>query len=144
MAPGGLISVFLIGLLSGVHCAAMCGGIVSALTMQLPRQNTVPGQSPGRGGAELAPSGNGSSGRRALGSQLILHLGYNLGRITSYAIAGALVGAVGGLGLMLNGALPIQMLLYVLANMMLIALGLYLFGVTTVLLPVERLGHRLW
>jgi uncharacterized protein len=120
VAISGLLSVFIIGLLGGVHCISMCGGIVSALSMQPPTQIQL---------------------RRPA---LLLHLGYNLGRISSYVIAGALVGAVGSLGLMLNHLLPVQMTLYVFANLMLIALGLYLFGVTTPLLPLERIGQRLW
>jgi sulfite exporter TauE/SafE len=74
----------------------------------------------------------------------LLHLGYNFGRIASYSIAGALVGAVGGLGLMLNDLLPVQIALYVFANLMLIALGLYLVGIPALLLPVERMGQHLW
>ncbi len=112
MPDSGFLTVFLVGLLGGVHCAGMCGGIVSALTLQgggqaivLPRQ--VP---PWR-----------------------LHLAYNLGRITSYAIAGAAMGAIGSLSLLLNGVLPVQMALYVSANLMMIALGLYLTGLTQTL-----------
>jgi sulfite exporter TauE/SafE len=116
VALSGLLSVFLIGLLGGVHCVSMCGGVVSALSMQLPSR-----QSP-----------------------LLLHLGYNFGRIASYSIAGALVGAVGGLGLMLNDLLPVQIALYVFANLMLVALGLYLVGIPALLLPVERMGQHLW
>lgn len=107
-------AVFLTGLLGGVHCAGMCGGIVAAL------------------------SNHSGSGR------LPLHLAYNLARVTSYAIAGALAGLVGSLGLLLDGVLPVQLALYVLANAMLIALGLYLTGVSQVATAMERLGMGLW
>ena len=53
-----------------------------------------------------------------------LHLAYNLGRISSYAVAGALMGAIGSLGLLLNNWLPVQMSLYDGANLMMVALGL--------------------
>lgn len=120
MPDTGFIAVFLIGLLGGVHCVGMCGGIVSALSAQpVVRQA-------------------GSS------SAFPLHLAYNLGRISSYAIAGAIMGAVGSLGLLFNNLLPIQMALYVAANLMLIALGLYLCGVTQSLAFTERLGQNLW
>ena len=76
----------------------MCGGIVGALTVNM----------------------------RAGRPQWPLHLAYNLGRISSYALAGALLGAVGSAGLLLNDVLPVQLALYVLANLMLVALGLYL------------------
>lgn len=116
MPDSGFAAVFLIGLLGGVHCAGMCGGIVSALTVQLP-------------GARPAWP---------------LHLAYNLGRITSYAIAGALMGSLGSLGLLLNNVLPVQMTLYVGANLMMVALGLYLVGVTRTLTFTERAGQALW
>lgn len=120
MPDSGFLAVFLIGLLGGVHCAGMCGGIVSALSLQ------VPGKS-GTGGAAWT-----------------IHLAYNLGRIGSYALAGALMGALGSLGLLLNNALPVQLTLYVAANLMMIALGLYLTGLTGVLAFTERAGQWLW
>ncbi|HEY6897899.1 MAG TPA: sulfite exporter TauE/SafE family protein, partial [Rhodocyclaceae bacterium] len=116
MPDSGFLAVFLIGLLGGTHCVGMCGGIVSALVMPMP------GQAP----------------------PLQLHLAYNLGRIGSYAIAGALMGAISSMGLLLNGFLPVQMGLYVAANLMLVALGLYLLGVTRGLAVVERVGAGLW
>ncbi|HEY7758248.1 MAG TPA: sulfite exporter TauE/SafE family protein [Burkholderiales bacterium] len=107
-------AVFLTGLLGGVHCAGMCGGIVAALAGQ------------------------------AGGKRLSLHLAYNGGRVLSYALAGALAGAAGSLGLLLDGLLPVQLALYVLANAMLIGLGLYLAGVSSVVAWIERLGMALW
>lgn len=118
MPDTGFIAVFLIGLLGGTHCVAMCGGIVSALTMSVPGQARSPEWS--------------------------LHLAYNFGRIASYTAAGALMGTLGSLGLLLNNLLPMQMALYVAANIMLIALGLYLTGVTQALAFVERIGQRWW
>jgi sulfite exporter TauE/SafE len=120
MPDSGFFAVFLIGLLGGVHCAGMCGGIVSALTMQIPGQGM------------------------AVSQNWLIHLTYNLGRITSYALAGAIMGALGSLGLLLNNALPVQMTLYVAANLMMIALGLYLTGATGALAFTERAGRWLW
>lgn len=116
MPDTGFLAVFLIGLLGGTHCVGMCGGIVSALTVQLPGQRPA----------------------------WPLHLAYNLGRISGYTMAGAAMGALGSIGLMLNGLLPVQMALYVGANLMLVALGLYLVGFTKGLAPVERGGQWLW
>jgi sulfite exporter TauE/SafE len=116
MPDSGYIAVFLVGLLGGTHCIGMCGGIVGALTVQTP------------GGTRQWP----------------LHLAYNLGRISSYTLAGAVLGAVGGAGLLLNDMLPVQMALYVLANLMLVALGLYLTGLTQTLAFTERAGQKLW
>jgi sulfite exporter TauE/SafE len=105
-----------VGLLGGVHCAGMCGGLVGAFSMNLPpRARTVR-----------------------------LHLAYNGGRITSYAIAGLVAGAIGEAGLLLNNVLPVQLALYVAANLMLVALGLYLAGVSRLLSSIESVGARLW
>ncbi|MGC3963720.1 MAG: sulfite exporter TauE/SafE family protein [Rhodocyclaceae bacterium] len=117
MLETGYIAVFLIGLLGGAHCIGMCGGVVGALTVGAPGHGT---------------------------RKWPLHLAYNLGRVTSYAAIGAAVGAIGSATLLFNRWLPVQMTLYVLANLMLVGLGLYLTGVTRVLAPIERAGHRLW
>lgn len=113
MPDSGYLALFLVGLLGGTHCVAMCGGIVGALSMGGP-------------------------------ARWSLHLAYNGGRILSYGTAGAIVGAVGGAGLLLDGVLPVRLMLYLLANLMLVALGLYLIGVTRALAVTERLGQRLW
>ncbi|HEX6829601.1 MAG TPA: sulfite exporter TauE/SafE family protein [Burkholderiales bacterium] len=107
------VSVFLVGLLGGVHCLGMCGGIVGALSLQRPQA------------------------RPAIG----LHLTYNLGRILSYSAAGALAGA---LGLAAGGAAAVRIGLYVLANLMLLALGFYLAGLWQGIAILERGGARLW
>ena len=122
MPETGYLAVFLIGLLGGVHCVGMCGSIVGALTVQV----RLPGQ-PGPARREWP-----------------LHLAYNLGRITSYTAAGAAMGAIGTVGMLFNDILPVQLALYVAANLMLVALGLYLTGFTRALSGVERLGQRLW
>ena len=78
------------------------------------------------------------------GSRPLLHLAYNFGRIVSYGAAGSIVGALGGAGLALSGQLPLRIALFVAANLMLVALGLYLMGVTRALAFTERFGQRLW
>lgn len=77
-------------------------------------------------------------------SRFSLHLAYNGGRIVSYVLAGALAGALGGLSLALADQLPMRIALYVLANTMLVALGLYLIGLTRALVFTERFGQHLW
>ncbi len=71
-------------------------------------------------------------------------LAYNAGRILSYAAAGAIAGALGAASLGLEGQMPIRLILYFLANLMLVALGLYLLGVTRALAFTERAGQSLW
>lgn len=120
MPETGFLAVFLVGLLGGVHCAGMCGGIVSALSLNMP------------------------AAAAARHPVWLIHLSYNLGRISTYTLAGAAMGALGSLGLLLEGALPIQLGLYVAANVMMIALGLYLAGTTRALAFTERAGQWLW
>ena len=98
------------------------------------------------GGTHCVGMCGGIVGALALGSgpRLSLHLAYNAGRITSYVLAGALAGALGAASLALAGQLPLRLFLYALANLMLVALGLYLMGITRVLAFSERLGQGLW
>ncbi|MDQ7989455.1 MAG: sulfite exporter TauE/SafE family protein [Candidatus Dactylopiibacterium sp.] len=118
VAASGFISVFLIGLLGGAHCIGMCGGIVGALSA------TQPGQ----------------VARSAWPRQIA----YNLGRILSYGLIGTLVGALGSASLLFNHVLPVQMVLYVGANLLLVAMGIYLMGFTRALAVLERSGQWLW
>lgn len=78
------------------------------------------------------------------GGRWSLHLAYNGGRILSYALAGALAGALGAASLGLAGQTTARLVLYVFANLMLIALGLYLLGITGALAVTEKAGQRLW
>ena len=113
------LSLFLLGLASGVHCVGMCGGFVAAFASR-----------------RVIPIRNGD--RRHLATRSLLV--FNAGRITSYAVAGAAAGMLGGAVTSLLGA---QTALYVVANLMLIAIGLYLAGVTSLAI-VEKLGAPLW
>ena len=70
-----------------------------------------------------------------------MHLAYNVGRILSYGLAGAIAGAVGAASLGLDSQVPMRLALYLVANLMLIALGLYLLGVTQALAFTERAGQ---
>ncbi|OIR18216.1 hypothetical protein GALL_15440 [mine drainage metagenome] len=116
MVEFSLVAVFLVGLLSGVHCLGMCGSIVGVFTAQVPKD----------------------------AARWPFHLAYSSGRIASYAIAGALVGAVGQAGLLMRDAVPVQHLLFTLSSLMLVVLGLYLAGVWGAVRQLERLGGGLW
>jgi sulfite exporter TauE/SafE len=98
------------------------------------------------GGTHCVGMCGGIVGALSMGgpARLPLHLAYNFGRIFSYALAGALVGALGSASLALAGQLPLRVTLYVVANLMLIALGFYLMGMTRALAFTERLGQNLW
>ncbi|OIO81854.1 MAG: hypothetical protein COZ20_03600 [Gallionellales bacterium CG_4_10_14_3_um_filter_54_96] len=116
MTEFSIIAVFFVGLLSGVHCLGMCGSIVGILTGQLPQGKT----------------------------RWPFHLAYSSGRVASYTLAGALVGAVGQAGLLLRDDVPVQHLLFALSSLMLIALGLYIAGIWGLVRRIEGLGRFLW
>jgi sulfite exporter TauE/SafE len=88
------------------------------------------------GGIVCAFSANGGG----LGRQLA----FNFGRISSYAAAGAAAGLLGSAGAWAAGAVPAQTALYVLANVMLVLVGLHLAGAGRLLRGVEALGGPLW
>lgn len=71
-------------------------------------------------------------------------LSYNAGRILSYGAAGAIAGSLGAASLGLEGQVPARLILYFFANLMLVALGFYLLGVTRALAFTERFGQKLW
>lgn len=98
------------------------------------------------GGTHCIGMCGGIVGALSLGAaaRVSLQLAYNAGRILSYVVAGAVAGALGGASLALADQLPARLALYVLANLMLVALGLYLLGVTRALAFSERFGFRLW
>ena len=132
MAEVTLLSVFLVGLLGGLHCAGMCGGIVSVMGATAAR---------GRRAGALATIPVLAE-RPA--PALPLLLAYNAGRILSYALAGALAGAIGSTALLVRNLLPVQQIAFVLANLLLIAMGLYLTGALRSVAVLEVAGQRLW
>jgi len=115
MIEFSLLSALLAGLLGGVHCVGMCGGLVAAFSFRA--DGTAP---PFR-----------------------LHLGYNFGRIVSYTLFGALAGALGA-SINLLEIRPLQIALYVLAQGVMILLGLYLAGWNQWVLVFEKAGGALW
>lgn len=118
--------MFLTGLASGVHCAGMCGGIVAAFSAQR--------------GIAAAPRAL----LRDCGPGWGRQLAFNLGRISTYAAAGALAGGLGGAAAYLGGALAAQAALYVLANLMLVLVGLHLAGAAAWLARFEIVGIPVW
>ncbi|MBR1822425.1 MAG: sulfite exporter TauE/SafE family protein [Clostridia bacterium] len=110
----GLGALFLVGLMTSLHCVAMCGGI------------------------NLAQSAaSAQSGRRVTGA----NLQYNLGRIISYTLVGGIVGAIGSVfGLSAAAQAGIQ--IAAAAFMVLMALNLMDIGVLKGLVPSLPAGLR--
>lgn len=143
-----LLSVFLVGLLGGLHCAGMCGGIVSVMSAAARRRD--PGASAAAGGAS-ATAGTMPGPPRVIpiaavrtAGPLPVLLGYNLGRILSYTIAGGLAGAIGSTAFLARGVLPVQQVAFVVANLVLIGMGLYLTGALRSVAVLELAGQGLW
>ncbi len=113
-----LMVAFNLGLASQVHCVGMCGGIVAALNIA------------------TAPRGAVTPLRYALA--------YNGGRILSYALAGALLGAVGGGALTLfDREIGYRVMRYA-AGAILVLNGLALAGWLPRGALFEGLGLRMW
>jgi sulfite exporter TauE/SafE len=98
------------------------------------------------GGTHCVGMCGGIVGALSLGApaRWSMHLAYNAGRILSYGLAGAIAGTLGAASMGLEGQVPVRLVLYFLANLMLVALGLYLTGVTRALAFSERFGQHLW
>jgi membrane protein len=111
-----LLTLFLLGFFGGGHCVGMCGGLSSAFALQLP---------PGLNRAGL----------------IVL---LNLGRISSYAFIGLLVGAIGQIGISLDQTRWLQNGLYLSANLLLLFLGLYLAGISSLATRIESIGRPVW
>ncbi|MDA0225854.1 MAG: sulfite exporter TauE/SafE family protein [Proteobacteria bacterium] len=116
------LAMLVTGFLSGVHCLGMCGGIVGAFSAQ-----RVIAITPVRALCEWPRQ-----------------LAFNAGRLVTYTLLGAVAGTLGNAGGWIAGVLPWQSALYVLANVMLILVGLHLAGLSGWLGGLERVGAPLW
>lgn len=114
-------AAFIVGLFGGVHCVGMCGGIVGALSFGLPEQ-----------------------ARGRLTTLLPYLINYNLGRLLSYTVAGALVGGIGALAANLVALHQAQAVLQIIAGLFMVAMGLYLGGWWYGMSRLERFGGKMW
>ena len=122
-----LAALFLAGLLGGVHCAAMCGGIVGALGMLAEGPRRPVATPAARVSRRLAPL-----------------LAYNGGRLASYTLLGAAAGAAGSFGWLLGEALPVQQLAYAASSALLVVMGLHVAGERRSARLVEGIGSGVW
>lgn len=118
-------AAFLVGLLGGVHCVGMCGGIVGALCLGLEDKK-----------GDL----KNTNAEQNIKNTFPYLLFYNLGRIGSYTLAGILMGGLGWLGSHLFTLYSIQQGLEIFAACFMFALGLYIAGWWTGLSKIERWG----
>jgi sulfite exporter TauE/SafE len=125
------IAAFLVGLLGGVHCIGMCGGIVGALCLGLGS----------KGGNEFDIKQE-KTAQQNFKKVFPFLLSYNAGRISSYTLAGILMGGIGWLGSHLFTLYSIQQTLEIIAAIFMLALGLYIAGWWKGLANVERWGGK--
>ncbi len=112
---------FTMGLFSSLHCIGMCGSIIGTLTLSLStniRNNKV----------LLLP----------------FVVNYNLGRVTSYTIAGGLAGIIGVLMIMPFGTLHGHRILQLLSALVMMCAGLYIAGWFPRFAYIEKIGVRFW
>lgn len=110
------VSAFVVGVLAAGHCVAMCGGISSAISLNISNQK----------------------------SNAIALFFYHAGRLTSYAFLGAIAG--GGVSELVqitqwsHGFIVLRFL----AGIMIIVLALYIARVWNGLAYIEKIGQKLW
>jgi hypothetical protein len=112
---------FVVGLLSALHCIGMCGGIAGALAFSV-----RPGQ------------------RRDWRRLALFLTAYNLGRVASYAVAGALFGGLGGLLIAAGEGERLHDVLRWFAAAVVVGIGLYIAGWFPRFIWVERIGEPVW
>lgn len=115
-----LPAAFIVGLLGGVHCIGMCGGVVAALTGSLDTEI-----------------------RASRARFLAALLAYNTGRIASYTAAGVVLGLLGQQVRVLeplNGFPAAR----IFSGVFMLLLGVYLAGWWPALRWLEQAGARLW
>lgn len=115
------VAAFIMGFFGGTHCVGMCGGIVGVLSYGLAEEK-----------------------RGDWWASFPYILAYNLGRLSSYALAGAIVGGLSLWALDLSSLDGLKQTLKIVAGIFMLVLGLYLGGWWHGLLRVEQLGQGLW
>jgi hypothetical protein len=119
-----LVSALGLGLFGGLHCIGMCGGIVAAF-----------------GQASSGARAGDARGRGMPLSIIARSMPYHVGRIASYATAGAFAGFAGqALSSQLAWTTPLR----VVAGLLLVAAGAYVAGWWSGLARLERLAVPVW
>ncbi len=120
---GDLIAVFFIGVLGVVHCAAMCGGLMTACAMRF--------------------------GGKGAGATLGFAFIYNLARISTYAVFGLLMGVLGKALMKIGLLTEFQSMMPFIAGFVMVLIGADLLGLmpagvkkyTSRLFPARLLGR---
>ncbi|MDP7591973.1 MAG: sulfite exporter TauE/SafE family protein [Litorilituus sp.] len=139
-----LFTAFIIGLLGSGHCIAMCGGITTMLTSALAPHKYTASKQIQINEQHLATYHSKQSIQTKLKvpSKYTLIVFYNIGRIASYSVIGAIVGFTGSIAAK-NMGMPLAGL-RLFSAVFVILLGLYLGQWLMWLNRVEALGKILW
>jgi uncharacterized protein len=113
-----LAAALVAGVAASGHCIAMCGGVAGALAMRSPDSGT--------------------------GARLGMALAYNLSRITSYAVAGAIAGLAGSALLKAVDVAALSLAFRVLAGLVMLAAASRLLLGWRLLDPIEAAGSGVW
>jgi sulfite exporter TauE/SafE/copper chaperone CopZ len=131
----GFGALFVAGLLTSLHCISMCGGI--ALSQGLKGSMVTDTGLAGQPGQPGLAGQHGQSGQPGLAAALGPSAAYNIGRIVSYTLIGALAGA---LGAALDIGMGGRAVLMGFAGLFMMAMGLSLAGI----LRLPRLDWPAW
>jgi hypothetical protein len=115
------LAAFAMGLFSSVHCIGMCGSIIGTLTLSLK--------------AEI---------RNQKSTLFQFVLNYNIGRIFSYTIAGALAGLAQSLITLPFAEQYGHRVLQLFSALIMISAGFYIAGWFPRFAYIEKTGSRLW
>lgn len=114
-----LLSALIAGIFGSLHCVGMCGGIASALGMSLKQSES-------------------------LKKPTITALFYQVGRISSYFIAGFIAGSFGDVLTQSEVLKNIATYLRLFSALFMVGLGFYLAGLFPFFTTIEKMGIPLW
>lgn len=136
--------LFVVGLITSVHCIAMCGGI--NISQCIPQA--------GQSGTENGRTGSGGTGNVGRLDTLRPALSYNLGRVVSYTAVGFVMGLA---GLLAGGGAEVglpaffQGILKIIAGLFMVIMGINMLGLFpwlrrfTIRMPgflAQRIGEK--
>lgn len=114
-------AAFAMGLFSSLHCIGMCGSIIGTLTLSLKPEIR--------------------NNKSTLFSYVF---NYNIGRITSYTLAGLLVGIIQALLLLPFEVAHGHRILQLLSASIMVGAGFYIAGWFPRFAYIEKVGSKLW
>ena len=120
MSPADFSVMFMLGLISSLHCVQMCGPIVLSYSVALESLTKPPAKGIFR-------------------SLLRNHLAYNLGRVLTYSALGAFAGLAGETMSVIGRISGVTHALALVAGLSMIVIGIVMLGV----LPAWLLANRL-